>query len=45
MNPVEVDPVDVLERPVDSKGRVSIGTDKAGKVVRVAVIEIEDRDD
>jgi len=39
MNPIEVDPVDVQERPVDSRGRVSVGTDYAGETVRVAVIE------
>lgn len=46
MKTVEVDPVDVRERPVDSQGRVSVGTGYAGKTVRVAVIEtVEDDND
>lgn len=42
MEPIEVDPVEVLERPVDVKGRVSVGTDRAGQRVRIAVIEVVD---
>lgn len=44
MNPVEVDPARIREAPVDSKGRVSVGTDYAGEKVRVAVIEKVDPD-
>lgn len=40
MTSVKVDPVDVLERPVDSKGRVSLGTDYAGETVRAAVLDV-----
>ena len=36
---VKVDPTDVVERPVDGRGRVSVGTDHAGETVRVAVVE------
>mgnify|MGYP000335403465 CR=1 FL=1 len=42
---IEVDPVDVIERAADGKGRVTIGSDYAGEDVRVAVIEVVDDDD
>jgi hypothetical protein len=38
----EVDPNDVERRPVDSKGRVSVGTQYAGETVGVAVVEEPD---
>lgn len=39
---VEVELSDMVERKADSKGRVAIGPEKAGKKVTVAVIEVED---
>ena len=39
---IEVEVGDLVERKADSKGRVAIGPDKAGKQVTVAVVEIED---
>jgi len=39
---VEVELSDMIERKADSKGRVAVGPEKAGKKVTVAVIEVED---
>jgi rubrerythrin len=41
---VEVDPVDVVERDADSKGRVTVGADYAGETVRVAVLAVPSRE-
>jgi len=41
---VEVELSDLVERKADSKGRVAIGPEKAGKKVTVAVIEVEEAD-
>lgn len=42
---IEVDVSDLVERKADSKGRVAVGPDKAGKQVTLAVIEVEDPDE
>jgi len=39
---VEVELSDMKERKADSKGRVAIGPEYAGKEVTVAVIEVSD---
>lgn len=39
---VEVELSDMVERKADSKGRVAVGPEKAGKKVTVAVIEVEE---
>jgi len=41
MDPIEVDPVAVVERTADDKGRVTLGADYAGDTVRVAVVETD----
>lgn len=42
---VEVELSDMIERKADSKGRVAVGPDKAGKKVTLAVVEVEDADE
>jgi hypothetical protein len=42
---VEVELSDMVERKADSKGRVAVGPDKAGKKVTLAVIEVEEPDE
>jgi len=42
---LEVEVSDLVERKADSKGRVAVGPDKAGKKVTVAVVEVEDPDE
>jgi rubrerythrin len=44
MERIEVDPVDVVERPVDGRGRVSVGTSLAGETARVAVLDVGERE-
>jgi hypothetical protein len=42
---VEVELSDMIERKADSKGRVAVGPDKAGKKVTLAVVEVEEPDE
>lgn len=42
---VEVELSDLVERKADSKGRVAIGPENAGKKVTVAILEVEESDD
>lgn len=35
-------PRDIVTKTADSRGRISLGTDYAGKEVTVAVIEVDD---
>lgn len=39
MEPIEVEPTDVVEKEVDQYGRISVGREYAGKTLRVAVLE------
>jgi len=39
---ISVSVSDLVERKSDSKGRVALGPDKAGKTVTVAVVEAAD---
>lgn len=39
---VEVDPVDVIQKKADDRGRVTLGPELADKTVTVAVIETEE---
>lgn len=39
---VEVSATDVEERKADDRGRVTLGSEYAGKTVTVAVLEVED---
>lgn len=39
---IEVEVSDLVERKADSKGRVAIGPEHAGKEVTVAIVEVED---
>lgn len=41
---IEVELSDLVERKADSKGRVAIGPEYAGKKVTVAVVEVEGAD-
>lgn len=42
---IEVAVSDLVERKADSRGRVALGPDKAGKQVTVAVVEVADDQD
>ncbi len=42
---VEVEIGDMVERKADSKGRVALGPENAGKKVTVAILEVEDTDE
>lgn len=42
---VEVELSDMIERKADSKGRIAVGPEKAGKKVTLAVIEVEEPDE
>lgn len=42
---VEIDVTDIEERKADDRGRVTLGSDYAGKTVTVAVLEVEDDTD
>jgi hypothetical protein len=37
---IEIDPVEIRERKADDRGRVNLGTDRAGETLRVAVVEV-----
>ena len=39
---IEVDVSDVNEKKADDRGRVTLGSEYAGKNVTVAVVEVED---
>lgn len=39
---IEVDATDVDKRKADNRGRVTLGSEYAGKRVTVAVVEVED---
>jgi hypothetical protein len=41
---VEVSVSDIEERKADNRGRVTLGSEYAGKTVTVAVLEIEDEE-
>lgn len=38
-------PDDVVEKKADSRGRVTLGSDYAGKSVQLAILEVEDSDE
>lgn len=43
---INIDEVEIREDvPVDQRGRISVGKDKKGKRVTVAILEIEDREE
>lgn len=42
---IEIEIGDLVERKADSKGRIALGPDKAGKMVTVAVVEVAEPDD
>lgn len=42
---IEVELSDMIERKADSKGRVAVGPDKAGKKVTLAVVKVETPDE
>lgn len=39
---IEVDPEDIVKKKADDRGRVTLGSEFAGKTVRVAVLEVEE---
>jgi hypothetical protein len=41
---IEVKESDIVERKADGRGRVAIGPDKAGKKVKLAIVEVEEAD-
>ena len=42
---VDINPDDARECKADSKGRINLGVDKAGKTVDVVVLEVRESDD
>jgi hypothetical protein len=42
---IEVEESDTIKRKADGRGRVAIGPDKAGKKVKLAIVEVEEPDD